>query len=172
MLGKEGVPEGYYEIPIGEPDVKKEGKDITFITFGPALYVALDAAKELEEKYGLSAEVIDLRSLNPLNYDKLIASVKKTGKVVLVNEAVERGNAMHNIAANLTQFTFDYLDAPPAIVGSHNWVSPAAEHEKEYFPQPSWILDTIHERIMPLKGYTPTINRSLGELQRTSRAGV
>ena len=71
------MPEGYYEIPIGEPDVKKEGKDITLITFGPALYVALDAAKELEEKYGLSAEVIDLRSLNPLNYDKLIASVKQ-----------------------------------------------------------------------------------------------
>ncbi len=172
LFHKEGVPEGYYEIPIGEPDVKKEGKDITLITFGPALYVALDAAKELEEKYGLSAEVIDLRSLNPLNYDKLIASVKKTGKVVLVNEAVERGNAMHNIAANLTQFTFDYLDAPPAVVGSHNWVSPAAEHEKEYFPQPSWILDTIHERIMPLKGYTPATNRTLGELERGAKMGL
>ena len=172
MFHKEGVPEGYYEIELGEPDVKKEGKDITLITFGPALYVALDAAKELEEKYGLSAEVIDLRCINPLNYDKLIASVKKTGKCVLVNEAVERGNAMHNIAANLTQFCFDYLDAPMAIVGSHNWVSPAAEHEKEYFPQPSWILDTIHERIMPLKGYVPATNRTLGELQRGAKLGL
>lgn len=168
---KGGVPEGYYEIPIGEPDVKKEGKDITLLTFGPALYVALDAAKELA-KYGMDAEVIDLRSINPLNYDKLIESVKKTGKLVLVNEAVERGNVMHNIAANLTQFCFDYLDAPPAIIGSHNWVSPAAEHEKEYFPQPSWILDTIHERIMPLKGYTPETNRTLGELQRGARLGL
>ena len=167
-----GVPEGYYEIPFGEPDVKKEGKDITFITFGPALYVALDAAKELKEKYGLDAEVIDLRCLNPLNYDKLVASVKKTGKVVLVNEAVERDNAMHNIATNLTQLAFDYLDAPPAIVGSHNWVSPAAEHEKEYFPQPSWILDTIHERIMPLPGYTPVTNRTLGDLERSSKMGL
>ncbi|MBR3649728.1 MAG: hypothetical protein IKN52_05695, partial [Victivallales bacterium] len=172
MFHKEGVPEGYYEIELGEPDVKKEGKDITLITFGPALYVALDAAKELEEKYGLSAEVIDLRCINPLNYDKLIASVKKTGKCVLVNEAVERGNAMHNIAANLTQFCFDYLDAPMAVVGSHNWVSPAAEHEKEYFPQPSWILDTIHERIMPLKGYVPATNRTLGELQRGAKLGL
>ena len=172
MFHKEGVPEGYYEIELGEPDVKKEGKDITLITFGPALYVALDAAKELEEKYGLSAEVIDLRCINPLNYDKLIASVKKTGKCVLVNEAVERGNAMHNIAANLTQFCFDYLDAPMAIVGSHNWVSPAAEHEKEYFPQPSWILDTIHERVMPLKGYVPATNRTLGELQRGAKLGL
>ena len=172
VFHKEGVPEGYYEIPIGEPDIKREGKDITLITFGPALYVALDAAKELEEKYGLSAEVIDLRSLNPLNYDKLVASVKKTGKVVLINEAVERGNAMHNIATNLTQLTFDYLDAPAAIVGSHNWVSPAAEHEKEYFPQPSWILDTIHERIMPLKGYTPATNRTLGDFERSSKLGL
>ena len=167
-----GVPEGYYEIPFGEPDVKKEGKDITFITFGPALYVALDAAKELKEKYGLDAEVIDLRCLNPINYDKLVASVKKTGKVVLINEAVERGNAMHNIATNLTQLAFDYLDAPPAIVGSHNWVSPAAEHEKEYFPQPSWILDTIHERIMPLPGYTPVTNRTLGDLERSAKMGL
>ncbi len=172
IFHKEGVPEGYYEIPIGEPDIKKEGKDITFITFGPALFVALDAAKELEAKYGMSAEVIDLRSLNPINYDKLIASVKKTGKCVLINEAVERGNAMHNIANNLTQLCFDYLDAPCAVLGSHNWVSPAAEHEKEYFPQPSWILDTIHERIMPLKGYTPTTNRTLGELERASKLGL
>ncbi len=172
IFHKEGVPEGYYEIPIGEPDIKKEGKDITFITFGPALFVALDAAKELEAKYGMSAEVIDLRSLNPINYDKLIASVKKTGKCVLINEAVERGNAMHNIASNLTQLCFDYLDAPCAVLGSHNWVSPAAEHEKEYFPQPSWILDTIHERIMPLKGYTPTTNRTLGELERASKLGL
>ncbi|GAB1360234.1 hypothetical protein MASR1M31_20350 [Porphyromonadaceae bacterium] len=60
-----GVPEGYYEIPIGEPDVKKEGKDITFLTIGATLYRALDAAKQLEEKYGMSAEVIDARSLVP-----------------------------------------------------------------------------------------------------------
>ena len=79
---------------------------------------------------------------------------------------------MHNIATNLTQLAFDYLDAPPAIVGSHNWVSPAAEHEKEYFPQPSWILDTIHERIMPLPGYTPVTNRTLGDLERSAKMGL
>lgn len=169
---KGGVPEGYYEIPIGEPDVKREGKDITMITFGPALFKALEAADELQAKYGLSAEVIDLRSITPLNYDKLIASVKKTGKVIMVNEAVERGNIMQNIAASLTQMAFDYLDAPIAIVGAHNWVSPGAELEAKYFPQTSWILDTIHERIMPLKGYTPATNRTVGELERISRLGI
>ena len=167
-----GVPEGYYEIPIGEPDVKKVGKDLTMITVGPMLYKALEAAKELQEKYGIDAEVIDLRSLNPLNYDKLVESIKKTGKGILMSEAVERGNVMQNVAANLSQLAFDYLDAPLAVLGSRNWVSPAAELESKFFPQVGWILDTIHERIMPLKGYTPSVNRSLGELARTARQGV
>ncbi len=171
MFHKGGVPQDYYEIPIGEPDVKKEGKDLTIITLGPILYKALDAAKELA-KYGVDAEVIDLRSINPLNYDKLVESVKKTGKAILLNEAVERGNVMQNVAATLSQLAFDYLDAPIAVVGSRNWVSPAAELESKFFPQIGWILDTIHERIMPLKGYTPTVNRSLGELARTAKLGV
>lgn len=171
MFHKGGVPAEYYELPIGEPDVKKQGKDLTIVTLGPILYKALDAAKELE-KYGIDAEVIDLRSINPLNYDKLVESVKKTGKAILLNEAVERGNVMQNVAANLTQLAFDYLDAPITVVGSRNWVSPAAELESKFFPQVSWILDTIHERIVPLKGYAPSINRTLGELARTSRQGV
>lgn len=166
-----GVPEGYYEIEIGEPDVKKVGKDLTIITIGPTLYKSMTAAAELA-KYGVDAEVIDLRSINPLNYDKLVESVKKTGKVVLASEAVERGNVMHNIAANLAQLAFDYLDAPPAVVGARNWVSPAAELEEMYFPQPHWIVDTVHERIMPLPGHTPKSNRTLGELARVSRLGV
>lgn len=172
MFHQGGVPEGYYEIEIGEPDVKRAGKDLSIITFGPALFKALKAADALAADHGISAEVIDLRSINPLKYDKIIESVKKTGKVVLVNEAVERGNVMHNIAANITQFCFDYLDAPPVVIGARNWVSPAAELESKYFPQSSWILDSIHERIMPLKGYTPSTNRSLGELQRVSALGV
>ena len=166
-----GVPEGYYEIEIGDPDVKRVGKDLTIITVGPTLYKALDAADKLAE-YGVDAEVIDLRSINPLNYDKLVESVKKTGKVLLASEAVERGNVLHNIAANLTQLAFDSLDAPPVVVGARNWVTPAAELEEKYFPQVYTLLDAVHERILPLKGYTPTGNRTLGELSRWSRLGV
>jgi 2-oxoisovalerate dehydrogenase E1 component len=166
-----GVPEGYYEIDLSQPDVKKEGKDLTIVTLGPILYKALDAAKELA-KYGIDAEVIDLRTVNPLNYDKLIASINKTGKILFATEAVERGCVMHNIAANLTQMAFDSLDAPPVVVGARNWVSPAAELEAMYFPQVSWILDAVHEKIMPLAGYTPTSNQSLGELARRNRLGL
>ncbi|MBS1877321.1 MAG: dehydrogenase [Acidobacteria bacterium] len=167
-----GVPEGYYEIDLSQPSVKRAGGDLTMITFGPALYKAIEVADILAAKYGLHAEVIDLRSVNPLDYKPLVESVKKTGKVLLACEAVERGSVMHGVAANLTQLCFDYLDAPPVVVGSRNWITPAAELESLFFPQTNWFLDAIHERIVPLKGYRPETNQSLGELARRARLGV
>jgi 2-oxoisovalerate dehydrogenase E1 component len=172
MFVEQGVPEGYYEIELSEPSVKRAGKDITLITIGPALYTAISAADELQSKFGISAEVIDLRAANPLNYDPLIASVRKTGKVLLATDAVERGSLLHTIASNLTQLCFDDLDGPPAVVGSRNWITPAAELEAMFFPQPYWLLDVIHERILPLKGYQPRTNQTLGELARRARGGV
>jgi 2-oxoisovalerate dehydrogenase E1 component len=172
MFVEQGVPEGYYEIDLGEPSVKRPGKDLTILTFGPALYAAIAAAGALEEKFGVSAEVIDLRSANPLNYDILVDSVRKTGKALLVSESVERGSVMQTVAATLTQLCFDDLDAPPVVIGSRNWITPAAELETLFFPQPGWLLDAIHERILPLKGYQPGTNQTLGELARRARLGV
>jgi 2-oxoisovalerate dehydrogenase E1 component len=172
MFVEKGVPEGYYEIELSEPSVKRTGKDLTMITFGPALYTAITAADELAKNFGISAEVVDLRSINPLNYEPLAASVRKTGKVLLVCDAVERGCVMQTVAANLTQLCFDDLDGPPVVIGSRNWITPAAELEALFFPQPSWLLDAIHERILPLKGYQPQTNQSLGELLRRTRLGV
>jgi 2-oxoisovalerate dehydrogenase E1 component len=169
---KEGVPEGYYEISEGEPAVRREGKDLTIMTIGATLYRALEAADILEEKYGVSAEVIDLRFINPLNYEPLIESVKKTGKVVLASDACERASFLNDVAANLTQLAFDYLDGPPVIVGARNWITPGAEMESVFFPQPEWIVETIHERLYPLQGHTPTTNRTNGEMIRRSRKGV
>ena len=63
---------------------------------------------------------------------------------------------MQSIAANLTQLAFDALDAPPVVIGSRNWITPAAELEPMFFPQPEWLLDAIHERIMPLRDYQPS----------------
>lgn len=169
---KEGVPAGYYEIPFGEPDVKKEGKDITFLTVGHTLYPALQAAKELEEKYGMSAEVIDARSLVPFNYEKVIESVKKTGKIIVASDATARGSFLNDLAANISQLAFDYLDAPVCVLGSRNWITPAYELESSFFAQPSWFLDMINERIQPLKGYIPTENMTDAELVRRSKKGV
>jgi 2-oxoisovalerate dehydrogenase E1 component len=172
MFVEQGVPEGYYEIELGEPSVKRTGRDLTIITFGPALYTAVMAADELQAKYGISAELIDLRSANPLNYAPLVESVGKTGKALLVCDAVERGCIMQTVAATLTQLCFDDLDAPPVVIGSRNWITPAAELEALFFPQPAWILDAIHERILPLKGHQPDTNQTLGELSRKSRLGI
>lgn len=167
-----GVPTGYYEIPLGEPDVKKEGKDLTFLTIGHTLYPALKAAKELEEKYGMSAEVIDARSLVPFNYEKVIASVKKTGKIIVAGDATTRGSFLNDLAANIGQLAFDWLDAPVCVLGSRNWITPAHELEEAFFPQPGWFLDMIHERIQPLNGYVPGQNFTDGEMIRRVKKGV
>ena len=111
-----GVPVGYYETPEGQPVVRKFGKDLTIITLGATLYTALKAADKLLT-YELDAEVIDLRFVNPLDYTVLTESVRKTGRVLLASDAVEQGNFLHNVASNLTRHCFDYLDAPPVVLG-------------------------------------------------------
>ena len=167
-----GVPEGYYEIPLGEPDVKRVGSDVTILSVGAALYPAIKAADRLQKEYNLSAEIIDARCLVPFNYDKVIESVKKTGRVVLISDACERGSQLHDIASKITQLCFDYLDAPVAVVGAPNSISPCPELEQFYFPQDSWILDAIHQQILPLPGYVPGMNFTSGELIRREKLGI
>ena len=167
-----GVPEGYYETPEGEPAIRREGSDVTIATLGATLYRALQAADTLQEKYQMSAEVIDLRFVAPLNYDTLLASVKKTGRLVLASDAVTRGNFLQTVAADVQNLAFDSLDAPVVVVGARNHITPAPELEDLFFPQPEWIVDAIHERIVPLPGHVPTANYTDGELIRRSRLGV
>ncbi|MDR3691458.1 MAG: thiamine pyrophosphate-dependent enzyme [Fimbriimonas sp.] len=167
-----GVPEGYYEIPIGEPDVKREGSDLTILTIGATLYRALEAAKILEEQYGVSAEIIDARSLVPFNYEKVIASVTKTRRILLASDACERGSFLHTMAQKITQFAFDELDAPPVVVGARNWITPPDELEDSFFPFPCDILDAIHQHIKPLKGYSVSRPCSNDELGRRSALGI
>jgi len=172
LFAEGGVPEGYYEIELSQPSLKRRGRDLTIITFGPPLYKAVEAAEELARRWGLAAELIDLRTANPLDYALPAESVRKTGKVLLVSDAVERGCLMQTVAANLTQLCFDYLDAPPVVLGARNWITPAAELEELFYPQTSWLLDAIHERILPLKDYRPATNQTLSELARRLRQGV
>ncbi|MDR3337493.1 MAG: dehydrogenase [Treponema sp.] len=169
---KDGVPEGYYEAPEGEPAIRKQGKDITIATLGATLYKAMETAKKLQASFGLDAEVIDLRFINPLNYEKLVESVKKTGKLLLASDAAERGSFLHTVASTVQTLAFDYLDAPVTVVGSRNWVTPAAEMEELYFPQVEWIIDAIHERILPLKDYKPVTVQTRLDILRKNRLGV
>jgi len=169
---KGGVPKDYYEIPEGLPAIRKPGKDLTIATYGATLYRAMEAAKILEEKYGLSVEVMDLRFLTPFDYDPLVESVKKTGRLLLASDAVERGSYLHTIASNVEQLAFDWLDAPVVVVGSRNWITPAAELESIFFPQPEWIVDAVHERILPLKNHEPSTIQTTGDIARRYRIGV
>jgi 2-oxoisovalerate dehydrogenase E1 component len=169
---EEGVPEGYYEIPIGEPDIKRKGSDITILTIGSTLYMALKAADKLQNEFGISAEIIDARSLVPFNYDLVIESVKKTGRIVLASDACARGSYLRDVASNIAEMGFDYLDAPPVVVGSRNWITPAYEMEEYFFPQMEWILDAIHERIVPLKNHKVTSDWSVETQMKRSRLGV
>jgi 2-oxoisovalerate dehydrogenase E1 component len=167
-----GVPVEYYEVEEGEPALRRAGTDITIITIGATLYRALEAADTLERRYGLSAEVIDARFINPLNYEPLVESIRKTGKAVLASDACERGSFLHTMASTLSQLAFDYLDAPIVVVGAPNWITPPAELEDLFFPQASWIIDAIHERILPLEGHVTTTEQGLDDLIQRHRAGI
>ncbi len=169
---KDGVPEEYYEIPLGEPDVKREGSDITLLSIGATLYRAREAADILESKYGLSVELIDARSLVPFNYEPVIESVKKTGRILLTSDANERGSFLKDMAQNITEMCFDDLDAPPVVVGARNWIIPAHELEDYYFPQAEWILDAIHEKIIPLTGHKVSNDFSDEKKILRSAAGI
>mgnify|MGYP006277572517 CR=1 FL=1 len=167
-----GVPEGYYEVDEGMPAVRRTGKDLTILTIGATLYRALEAADDLKERYGLDAEVIDARFLNPLNLEPIVESVKKTGKIVMSSDAVDRNSFLHTVASNLSQVAFDYLDGPPVVVGSRNWITPAFEMEDAFFPQKEWIIDAIHERVLPLPGHEVTTVQTAGEVLRRYRQGI
>jgi 2-oxoisovalerate dehydrogenase E1 component len=167
-----GVPEGYYEIPFGEPDIKRKGDDITILSIGATLYRALEAADILKEKYGMSAEVIDARSLVPFNYDLVIESVKKTGRIVLTSDANSRGSFLKEMAHTISELAFDDLDAAPIVVGSRNWIVPAYELENFYFPQAGWIIDAIDQKIVPLKGHISATDFGDDSIKQRNKKGV
>lgn len=112
MYGDKGeVPEGEYTIPIGVADIKREGKDVTIVSFGKIIKEAYKAADELE-KEGISCEIIDLRTVKPLDYDAVVKSVKKTNRLVVLEEAWPFGNVATEITYHIQANAFDYLDAP------------------------------------------------------------
>ncbi|NLZ89293.1 MAG: dehydrogenase, partial [Clostridiales bacterium] len=167
-----GVPQEEYEIAIGEPDVKVAGSDLTILSIGATLYRVLPAVQTLKEKYNLSTEVIDARSIVPFNYAPVIESVKKTGRIIITGDACERNSVMRQMASVITELAFDYLDAPPVVVGAKNWITPAHEMETAFFPQPSWIVDAVHERLLPLEGHVTIHNFTEVEQIRENKYGV
>ena len=112
MYGDKGeVPEGEYILPIGVADIKREGKDVTVVSFGKIIKEAYKAADELE-KDGISVEIIDLRTVRPMDHDAILNSVKKTNRLVILEEAWPFGSVASEITYQVQENAFDYLDAP------------------------------------------------------------
>lgn len=112
MYGDKGeVPEGEYLIPIGVADVKRKGRDVTIVSFGKIMKVAFEAADALE-KEGISCEVIDLRTIRPIDYATVVESIKKTNRCVVLEESWPLASISSEIAYHLQRYAFDYLDAP------------------------------------------------------------
>ncbi len=137
-----GVPDGIYRLEFGQAMVRRAGDDVTILTIGPSLYPALTAADELSS-HGIEAEIIDARTLVPFDYETVLASVAKTGRLIIVCEAVERGSFANTVSSNVTRLAFADLKAAPIVLGAPNWIAPGADMEDSYAPQPHDICDAI-----------------------------
>ncbi len=132
---KEDLPAEDYTVPIGKAIVRREGSDATIVTFGSMVYVALDAAATLQDQDGVSVEVIDLRTLAPLDRETVLSSVAKTSKILLLHEAVRTGGIGAELAAILSEDAFEYLDGPIVRVASLDTPVPYSPPlEQEFMP--------------------------------------
>ncbi|HLQ96020.1 MAG TPA: alpha-ketoacid dehydrogenase subunit beta [Pseudogracilibacillus sp.] len=152
LYGSKGdVPDDYYTIPIGEADVKREGEHLTIVTIGKMLFVGLDVAETLE-KDNVSVEVIDLRTVAPWDQETVIQSVKKTGRLIVIDEANPHNNTATDIASVVTDRAFDYLDGPIKCVCAPNTPVPFATNlEQLYIPNKEKVLNEADEIIFDLK---------------------
>jgi 2-oxoisovalerate dehydrogenase E1 component beta subunit len=142
---REELPEEDYTVEIGKARTRREGRDLSIITFGAQTLTALDAAEELE-KEGLDVEVIDLRTLAPLDKAAILASVKKTSKVMVLHEASRTGGIGGEIAATIAEEAFEWLDAPVVRVASIDTPVPYSPPLEEYYlPQVKDVLDAARK---------------------------
>lgn len=152
LYGTKGeVPEEYYTIPIGKADVKREGEDLTIVTIGKMLFVGLEVA-DILEKDNVSVEVIDLRTVAPWDQEAVIDSVKKTGRLIVIDEANPHNNTATDIASVVSDKAFDYLDGPIKCICAPNTPVPFATNlEKLYIPDADKVLKEAAEIIDDLK---------------------
>ncbi len=146
LYGHKGeVPEGEYLVPIGKAAIRREGTDVTIVSYNKMVEVAKDAAAELE-KEGISAEVIDIRTIRPLDHATIVDSVKKTNRLVVVDEAWPFAGVSSEISYNVQKHAFDYLDAPVTRVNSADTsLAYAPTLVEEYLPNPTKVIKAVKE---------------------------
>lgn len=147
---KDEVPEDYYKVEIGKAKIKREGSDLTIVTIGKMLYVALEVAEQLEQS-GVSVEVIDLITVAPWDQETIINSVKKTGRLIVIDEANPHNNTATDISSVVADKAFDYLDGPIKCICAPNTPVPFATNlEALYLPNKEKVLEQAHELISDL----------------------
>jgi len=138
---KEDLPASEYTVPIGKAKVIREGRDLSIITYGAMVWVALEAADKLEEE-GASVEVVDLRTLQPLDRETVLESVRKTSKVLLLHEDTRTGGMAGELAVSITESAFEYLDAPIVRVTAPDTPVPySAALEDEFLPNAEKVIE-------------------------------
>lgn len=142
---KETLPDDDYIVPLGKANVRRKGKDLTIVTWGAMIYVAAEAADALT-KDGVSVEIVDLRSLVPMDEEAVLESVAKTNRVIILHEAPLTGGAGGEIAARIAEKAFDYLDAPVKRIASLDVPTPYSPPLEEYYlPNASKVIAAARE---------------------------
>ena len=152
MYGDKGaVPDGEYLMPIGVADIKKPGKDVTIVSFGKMMKVALKAAELLQTEQ-IDAEVIDLRSVRPIDYATIVESVKKTNRLVIVEESWPLASIASEVAFKVQRDAFDYLDAPVLrVMGGDVPLPYAPTLIDAYLPNPERVIQAVKEVMYLIK---------------------
>jgi 2-oxoisovalerate dehydrogenase E1 component beta subunit len=145
---KEDLPKDDYIVPLGCAAVRREGTDLTIVTYGAMLYPCLEAAATLEKERGAKAEIIDLRSLLPLDRETIVASARKTGKVMVVHEDTRTGGIAGEIAATINEEAFDHLDGPVLRVTAPDTPVPYSAPLEDFFlPNAVKIADAARKLV-------------------------
>ncbi len=142
---REEVPEGEYTVPLGKAKVVREGKDATLITYGAMVHTSLKAAEELEKSGGVEVEVIDLRTLNPLDIETIAASVTKTHRAVVVQEAQRSAGVAAEVIAQINEKAIFHLDAPVLRVTSPDMPFSFPSVEDDWVPNPKRIMEAVNQ---------------------------
>ena len=139
------VPEGEYTIPLGKANVVREGTDVTILTYGAMVHTSIKAAEEIEKQKGTKVEVIDLRTLQPLDMETIIASIKKTNRVIVVQEAQRMAGAAPELITQINEKALLHLEAPVIRVAGPDTVYPFGLIEDDWLPNVARIIDGLNQ---------------------------
>jgi pyruvate dehydrogenase E1 component beta subunit len=146
---RQDTPQDYYTVPLGKAKVVQEGSDVSIFAYGAMVNVALEAAKQAQQEMGTSVEVIDLRTIWPLDEDAIAASVEKTGRAIIVHEAPRAGGIGAEITSVINEHSFYSLLKPIARVAGYDTPFPVPGQEDYYVPTPAKVMTAIREIMEP-----------------------